>query len=64
MYLGVMVLICIPLSRRAMQLSPFNLTLAMFSTPYQSQKGSGFKKGVCCGGFTPWKPPSGGSLVC
>ena len=63
-YLGMMVLICAPLSKRAIQLSPFILTLAMFSTPCQCWKGSGIKKGVCWGGFMPWEPPSGGSLMC
>ena len=56
--------LCPMWSSRAMQLSPFILTLATFLTPCQHQKGSGFKKGVCCGGFMPWEPPSGGSLVC
>ena len=57
-----MVFICAPLSKRVIQLSPFILTLAMFSTPYHCGKGSRFKKGVCRLVFTPWKPPSGGSL--
>ena len=64
MYLGMMVLICTPLSSRAMQLSPFILTLATFLTPCQHQKGSEFKKGICCGSFMPWEPQFGGSLVC
>ena len=48
-----MVLICAPLSSRAMQLSLFILTLATFMTPYQMWKGSGFKERVCWGGFMP-----------
>ena len=51
---GVMVLICIPLSRRAIQLSPLTLTLAMFSILYHWLKGMGFKKGVCVWHFMPW----------
>ena len=58
------VLICAPLAKTAIQLYPFILTLATFSTPCQCWKGSGFKKGVCLGGFMPWEPPSGGSLMC
>ena len=34
-YLGMMVLICVPLSKRAIQLFPFILTLAMFLAPCQ-----------------------------
>ena len=54
MYTGIMVLICMSLSRRAMQLSPLTFTLATFSIPYHQLKGSGFKKGVCAWHFTPW----------
>ena len=60
-YLGMMVLIWAPLSKRAIQLSPFILTLAMFLIWYHHWKGSEFKKGVCRVGFMPWEPPSGGS---
>ena len=56
-------LICAPLSSRAVQLLPFTFTLAMFSTLCQHWKGSRFKKGVCSGGFMPWELPPGGSWV-
>ena len=64
MYLGMMVLIYAPLSKRAIQLSPFILTLATFLTPCQCWKGSRFKKWVCWGSFMPWESLSGGSLMC
>ena len=51
-----------PLSKRAIQLPPFILTLATFLTPYSHRKGSRFKKGVWRAVFMPWEPPSGGSL--
>ena len=60
-YFSMMVFICAPLSKRAIQLSPFIFTLAMFSIPYHHWKGSGFKKGVCKVVFTPQEPLSGGS---
>ena len=41
---GMMLLTCVPFSKRAIQLSP--LTLAKFSIPYHWVKGLGFKKGV------------------
>ena len=62
MYLGVIVFTCTPLSRRAMQLSPFIFTLAMFSMPYHHWDGSGFKKGVSEDDSMPSDPPFGGSL--
>ena len=37
-----------PLSRRAIQLSPLIFTLAIFLTPCHCWKGSGFKKGSLC----------------
>ena len=43
---SMMVFICVPLSRRAIQISPLTLTLATFLIPYQWWKGLGFKKGV------------------
>ena len=48
-----------PLSRRAIQLSPLILTLATFSTPCHHWKGSGLKKGVCVHCSTPWVLPLG-----
>ena len=56
-----MVLICAPLSRRALQLSLLIFTLATFSTLYQPLNGPGFKKGVCLGHVMPWEPPPGSS---
>ena len=50
---GMMVLICVPLSKRAIQLSLLTLTLAMFLIPYHQVKGSGFKKGVWVWCFIP-----------
>ena len=41
----MMVLICVPLPKRAIQLSPFILTLATYLAPHQHQKGSGFTEG-------------------
>ena len=64
MYLNMMVFTWAPLSKRAMQLSPFIFTLATFSILYHCWKGSGFKKGVCEVVFTPWEPPSEGSSWC
>ena len=72
-YLGVMVPIWVPLSKRATQLSLSILTLAMFLTPYHRWKESGFKKGFCRVGFyTPgasiwvslwhWLLPEGSGL--
>ena len=49
-----MVLICVQLSKRAMQLSLLTLTLAMFSIPYHWLKGLGFKKGVLFLAFYAW----------
>ena len=43
-----------PLSRRAIQLFPLTLTLAMFLTPYHHWKGFGFKKTVCVQCPMPW----------
>ena len=63
-YLGVMVLIWVPLSKRAIQLSPFILNLVMILTLCQCWKGSGFKKGVCWGDFMPQEPLSVGSFTC
>ena len=54
-----MVFICLPLSRRAIQLSPLIFTLAIFLTPYQCWKGSGFKKEVWVHCPTPWGLPPG-----
>ena len=45
---GIMVLIWVLLSKRAMHLSQLTLTLATFSIPYHQLKGLGFKKGVLC----------------
>ena len=58
-----MVFICVPLSRRAIQLSPLILTLAMFSTPCHCWKGSGFRKGVCAHCSMPWVLPLEALLV-
>ena len=58
-----MVFICVPLSRRTIQLSPLILTLATFLTPCHRWKGSGFKKGVCVHCSMPWVLPLGVSLV-
>ena len=63
MYPGMMVLICVPLSRRSMQLSPVTLTLARFSILYHWLKGSGFKKGVCAHHFMPWVSHPGAPLA-
>ena len=60
---GIIVLICMPLPRRAIQLSPFTFTLTAFLIPYHWLKGSGFKKGVCAQLLTPWLPHLGVSLV-
>ena len=60
---GIMVLICVPLSRRAMQLSPLTLTLATFSIPYHQLKGSGCKKGVCAWDLMPWTSHPGAPLA-
>ena len=49
-----MVFICMPLSRRAMQLSLLTLNLAMFLIPYHQWKGWGFKKGICTWHCTSW----------
>ena len=58
-----MIFICMPLSRRAIQLSPLIITLATFSTPCHCWKGSGFEKGVCVHFSTPWALPLGAWLV-
>ena len=64
MYFSEMVFIWAPLSKKALQLSPFILILATFLTPYHHWKGSGFKKGVCRLVFMPQEPLSGGSSQC
>ena len=61
--LGIIVFICAPLLRRAIQLSPLTLTLAMFSTPYHHWKGLRFYKGVCVWHPTPWASHPGVLLV-
>ena len=63
-YLSVIVFTCTPLSRRAMQFSPFIFTFAMFSMPYHHWNGSRFKKGVCENNSMPPEPPVGVSLWC
>ena len=60
---GVMVLICAPLSRTPMQLSPLTLTLATFSVMYHQLKGLEFKKGDCIQHFTPWMSHPGAPVA-
>ena len=43
-----MAFICMPLSKRAIQLSPLTLTLATFSTPYHCWKRVRIKEGSLC----------------
>ena len=59
----VIVFICAPLSRRAMQLSLLILMLTTFSIPYHQWKGSGFKKGVCLWHPMPWVSHPGTPLA-
>ena len=51
MYLGTMVFIWASLSKRAIQLSPFILTLAMFLTLYHCQKGVWIQEGSLWSSF-------------
>ena len=58
---GIM-LIWVPLSKRAIHRSPMILTLVTFSIPYHWLKGLGFKKGVCVWCFMSWVSHPGGTF--
>ena len=60
---GIMVLIWVPLSKRAMHLSLLTLTLAMSLIPYHWLKGLGFKEGVCVWHFIHWVSHPGALLA-